>query len=523
MKRWILLLALISLVVGCGKPKDAPQGDGDAAAGMDERSAFDALLDEVRAHYREGDTDAAVELLTKALADPRFVGDQPTIFRSLIELLLLEDRVEDAQSKFLALLDASPDTVPQVFGMIPSYLKRQEDPAAYLAWSEKMVRSSLPSNVLESAYTYLVDAHVQADRVETLEALTTESLTRFGGSGAVRILARPLDDLIGKRSFAAVRSTLDALAATGDAAALNFVNGMEIILAAAQGQWDSVVVLFRERAPGLQDSAVRRTLRTVSGYAKAATRTDVVDQLCEYVLSSMPEAESTRTAASSLYVDAPKEAGDFDAVVTRLQWMVAQGGGDLVPSKVSSVFYDVLGKASRESGDAVMGLVEALAGDATDSKRQNLQALLMDGAVLRDDYAKALEVLDAGFRAEDAEWTSMARNKLAAHLAIQEGRTDDAVRMFRNFMEHVKTWTGPQYDPSTGIQHSREMSLGFNAQRIGNIYRNAGRADEAAKAYAEARDYYAAALEAVDPVSKEAAYINKQIAELPKTEPAPVM
>jgi tetratricopeptide (TPR) repeat protein len=451
------------------------------------------------------------------------MGDQPTIFRSLIELLLLDNRVEDAQKNFLALLDASPDTVTQVFGMIPTYLKRREDPAAYLAWSKQIVQSDLPSNVLESAYTYLVDATVQADRIDQLEALAKESLTRFGGSGAVRILARPLDDLIGKEAFAAVRNTLDALASTGDAPAMEFVKGTEITLAAAQEQWDSVDALFRERAMGLQDGVVRRILRAVSGYAGAAERTDVVDQLCVYVLSSMPEAKSTRSEAASLYVDTSKKAGDFDAVVARLQWMNDQGASDLVASRVSGIFYEVVSKASEASKDGVMGLAEALAKEADDRQREQLQALMMDGAVLREDYAKALEVLDAGFRAQDEEWSRMARNKLAAHLAIEEGRTDDAVRMFRDFMEHVKTWTGPQHDPSTGIRHSQKMSLGFNAQRIGNLYRDAGRADEAATAYAEARGNYATALEAAAQGSKEAAYINKQIAELPKAEPAPAM
>ena len=117
----------------------------------------------------------------------------------------------------------------------------------------------------------------------------------------------------------------------------------------------------------------------------------------------------------------------------------------------------------------------------------------------------------------------MARNKLGAHLAIEEGRTDDAVAMFRDFMKHVETWTDATVDPSTGIAHTREMSLGFNAKRIGNIYRDAGRAEEAAKAYAEARDYFDQAMKGTEEGSKEAAYIEKEMAELPRREPAPSM
>ncbi len=522
MRRSIILLMLLTLAIGCGRPESSPEPVEDTAA-ADEGAAFAALFEQARAHYHEGDTDAAVDLLTEGLADPLFVSNQSQIFRALIELLLLENRVVDAQTNYLAMLHASPDTAAQAFNLIPTHLKRQPDPAAYLSWCEQMIAAELPAGIAESAYAYYVDANIQAGNLGSLKALANESFARFGGAGAVRVLTRPMNELVDKKEFATIRAGLDALQATGDAAALDFVTGMEMTLAAAEAQWESVVSMFKEKGAALPDAASRLALRTVSGRAMEAGRADVVDELCEHVFSAMPAATATKEQAVSLYLDVPEKAGNYDQLVERIQKLGAAKADSRLRQKISGVFYNVMSKASEASKKTLLQIVETMLDESGEAGSSQLQALLMDGAVLCSDYRLALKVLDSGFRADDTEWVTMARNKLGAHLAMEEGRTDDAVRMFREFMKHVETWTDATVDPSTGIAHTREMSLGFNAKRIGHIYRDAGRSEDAAKAYAEARAYFDQALAEVKEDSKEAAYIREQMAELPAEEPAPSM
>jgi predicted negative regulator of RcsB-dependent stress response len=60
------------------------------------------------------------------------------------------------------------------------------------------------------------------------------------------------------------------------------------------------------------------------------------------------------------------------------------------------------------------------------------------------------------------------------------------------------------------------MILGLNAKRIGDILTGAGDKAEAAKAYAEAREYYQKALkEFPDVTTRENQKIQKQIAGIP--------
>ncbi len=519
MTRSIILLLVIAVAAGCSRQETPPDNAEDAVV-VDDGAAFDELFGQARAHFHEGDTDSAVELLTEGLADPQFVDNQPTIFRALIELLLLENRVVDAQTNFIAMLHASPDTAARAFNMIPSHLKRDKDPSGYLAWCEQMVNMELPPELEQSAYAYYVDANMQAGNLDRMEQLARESISRFGGTGAVRVLTRPVNDLIDKEEFATIHSALAALTATGDSAALDFATGIQITLAAAQGQWDSAVSMFMEKAAELPDSASGSTLRTVGARALKAERTDVVDQLCEHVMSTLPDASSTRALAVTLYLDVAETAEDYDLFVERLREVSTTLQTPKLRQTISAVFYDVMSKGSGASKQELLQLVESMMAKASEQGVSQLQALLMDGAVLSDDYALALKVLDSGFRADDEAWVAMARNKLGAHLAVSEGRTDDAVRMFRDFMKHVETWTEATVDPSTGISHTREMSLGFNAKRIGDIYRDAARADDAAKAYAEAHAYFDQALAAAAPGSKEEAYISEQLAELHAAETA---
>jgi predicted negative regulator of RcsB-dependent stress response len=75
---------------------------------------------------------------------------------------------------------------------------------------------------------------------------------------------------------------------------------------------------------------------------------------------------------------------------------------------------------------------------------------------------------------------------------------------------------GDAADPATGVVHTREMILGRNAKRIGDIYRDmAGDAESAKAAYAEARAYYNKAL-ASKPDKEVVDIIQAEMATIPE-------
>ena len=141
----------------------------------------------------------------------------------------------------------------------------------------------------------------------------------------------------------------------------------------------------------------------------------------------------------------------------------------------------------------------------------------MDGAVVLDDYELALQMLEDGFRSDEAEWHAMAVNKIKAHIALKEGRVEDAIARFRDFVKNVESWESATTDPTTGIKYTREMTLGRNARRIGELYASIDKQAEAMAAFAEARGYLEEALAQVKPDSREHALIAAELESIPES------
>jgi hypothetical protein len=108
-------------------------------------------------------------------------------------------------------------------------------------------------------------------------------------------------------------------------------------------------------------------------------------------------------------------------------------------------------------------------------------------------------------------------NKVKAHLDLKEGRIDDAVAKFRLFMAAIAAQADQGHrDPITDERVTKDMILGYNASRIGDIYDKAGRAEDAAKAYAEAKADYEKALKGFAAGDPEIKTINEILSGLGK-------
>lgn len=487
---------------------------GEAETAPDD--APKTAMDKARAAFHAGDMEGAMKAVEDGLADPAEAESQAMLFRALIDLHLMDDRVEDAQQKFLAMLEAEPDTAGMAFGMIGGHLRKQEDKGAFMAWAEKMKDADMPDSMRERVYSMYVDAHLVLEKFDAVPDLAATSIEDFGAPATTRLMGSAISRLVDNGSYDSVRSILSLLAtaAPDDESVAGFLATTELSILAAQEKWDEMAALFSAKAGDMSDANLRSTLRTLSRKTEAADPA-IIAGLCEYVIKDLDSKPQARSEAVSIWV---KQAGkDNDKVVARLQQARTMGMPSAdVQREISRVFYDAMGSASAESRITALSLVEWVLSEAvSDGTRDQFRALLMDGAVLNDDYKRALAVLESGFRADETEWHSMAVNKVKAHLALVEGRKQEAVDRFRKFMEHVATWTDATVDPSTGIKHTREMSLGFNAKRIAGILATMDDPAATAAAYAEAREYFAKALGEFKESDKEYTYIEQQVAELP--------
>ena len=87
---------------------------------------------------------------------------------------------------------------------------------------------------------------------------------------------------------------------------------------------------------------------------------------------------------------------------------------------------------------------------------------------------------------------------------------------FRAFMETVKAWPEPEVDPLTGMVYTKEICLGLNAKRIGDILASMDDAPGSQAAYKEAIGYYLVAQKEAQANSAESKYIKTRLDELDK-------
>ncbi|MBT3192802.1 MAG: hypothetical protein HN341_09635 [Verrucomicrobia bacterium] len=108
------------------------------------------------------------------------------------------------------------------------------------------------------------------------------------------------------------------------------------------------------------------------------------------------------------------------------------------------------------------------------------------------------------------------KDKVGAHLALQEGRPSDAIELFRKHMVRVAAWEAPVVNPENGAKMTREAVLGFNEKRLGDIYIGMdGHAADAGAAYARARDWYQKALADLEPGTIEFKSATDELSRVP--------
>jgi tetratricopeptide (TPR) repeat protein len=181
--------------------------------------------------------------------------------------------------------------------------------------------------------------------------------------------------------------------------------------------------------------------------------------------------------------------------------------------------YPVLINAgNRETFDALNQLCEAIRAEAdVKMSQRQLDGILLDISYFREDYEGSLKIIDRGLIPDDPSKKDMLITKVNAHIALKKGDYKTAIDCFRKFMAVIAKDNADTVDPIDQVRVSPEMILGLNARRIGDLWGKAGDPVEAAKAYAEARQYYSEALKKFpDVASGENKKIMREMKDIPQ-------
>ena len=527
-KRIGFCLAIIAsglLVVGCGKkePENGSATDTgitteEKTAGTNPQTTLFMKADEL---YAAGDTNGALSLLDTSLESAEFKEYRPRIFPALVRMMLLSGRLSEARDRMLDVYRNDPELANFSVGLIYSHYERKNDSTNALAWTETVL--AIP-NLPQPVRRHMREWHLlslieigQDDKAVKAAASLVRSAPSDDAAGIVR---HAIDILFTRKDLDLVKRILaeSSQIISSDASIQNLLLSTRMRLLAEQGEWDALRPVFLSDSQKLPDNDLAYLLRHILNASSRAKQFRLSDDLCYFIVTNSTGKELAYSLAARNWVDNAirENSGDLPGRLEKL--LVQKGQIKLACELYLRYFYGLVDNpaAMAEMKDLGMRL-EPLA--PSDELRGAIRTIVLESCFLLEDYDSALKLLKAGIPGRDQTWHDMAIVKVEAHKALHEKRPLDAIKHFRSFMSIVSTSKeSGAADPTTGVVHTREMILGFNAKRIGDIYKTIPDEAKAKAAYKEALDYYNKAL--VDAQQKGAqeviAVILREMSEIPQ-------
>lgn len=515
------ILCAAALLAGCAKaPADeAPDVEADLAkpeVEFDDSVIF-SLFEKVDGLLQSGDTNEATRVFLAAVDEPDFAPVRPQLFATLLRYLLFTGQIDEAKSRYLAELRVAPDNARPVQDYIYGFLLDTGDAAGALDWARALVAQDIPDDFRALATDWLATGLLSAGDRDGALAAVTNAVGSFAPDLAAPIAQRFGQAAIGRKDLTLAEGVLAALDARQEEASFDTAaKTLRLRLLAVKGDFPGVAAKVTEFVGSLPDGAFVQALRDVYREANAAGATEGVDVVSSAVVldDRFAAYPSSRLVSAREWLGVTLRSAEtkdqypqrFDKLL-RLQFPPEQLYGLYVRN-----FYDVLDTPDVLRETAAIG--RAIRGQLSDpTEIDAMKSCELDADFLLEDWAGALAIIDAGLADHDAAWHQMTRKKILAHQAVQDGRTEDAVRLFREFLEALPD--EDQQDPTSGIVFSRDALVGLNEQRIGDLWTAAGEAAKAAEAYATARTAYRRALEANKAGKDTAAWIESRLAALP--------
>lgn len=519
MKMSCLMAAMaIAALAGCGRggsqgggSTSAQEQAGASAAGQeDQAEEADPVFELCRKAedmFYSGATNETETLLFEALGNEALAGGRRQIMSMYVGVLLANGRIDAAKAFIKDVLGNSPDMADAVIGAVYFRYAGAGEYREALDWTDEVLAiPGLPPQAARNYIEWGLGAALAGGDDERVVEKAGRLFAMAPANDSIPILRRSMEDMLAKGKLQLLSSVLEkaGTAISSDKQTMNLIATMRLLVQSAQGNWQAFDASFARNTSGFSDREILYVLQRALPAALKDRQFAMVDSVCAKVIGAGGDNRLSYGYAARQWV-ASAQAQDPSEVPVRLEALAGKGVGT---DEVGSIFvrhaYDLIDDMKFVT--AMSPIAERLlVGVGNDDQRTSLKTILLDYAFLLEDYDAAVKILEGKISGYDDNWHAMALAKVRAHKAMKEQRPLDAIKEFRKFMAIVQaSEEETTSDPSTGAVHTREMILGRNAARIAQLYEEASDAEGAAKAYAEAKEYFTKALETVtDPESLE--------------------
>lgn len=483
-------------------------------------SVYQKSVAEAQRLVEQGETNKAVSVLLKLLDDDQFKGYRSNLLSSVLQLQLSGGDIAGAQVLFRRVADRDLASASSRVGLIEGALAAQQRYDELAAWCTLLQSYRFEEGIIVNLADYHFRALEAGGKASEIPVALAVYLSRVkmglalpmaqGQFGLALAAGRWAD--AGKIVAFVEKLISDA------PELLVVVAGMKVDLWLACGDRAAADAYVRKTIDQLPNGSVVGILNAVWDADLKAGDTDAAENLAGFVMENVKGRPPVREAAGSVWIKIAAQRAPTPELVRRLVALKDIGySPSFIVDEVGTVYAKLLDQGTKEDFASLYALCEGFyAGTQNEELRRSLVGMLLDLSFYLEKYEAALKWAETGMKEQDKEETAMLTCKIKAHIALQKGQTQEAVRNFRVFMEYVARDTRDDVDPVDKTMVTKDMILGLNAKRIGDILAGTGDKTEAAKAYAEARDYYKKALEMFpDVTTLENQKVQKQMAEIP--------
>jgi len=509
------------LLTGCGRERGEEVEDAGEAVQL--------LLDSCHAEIsslQETHGDAvAVARMREMLAQPAYGEIRAAIFQLLLDNLLATGDLAGAQAEYLAFSEEDEDLAMAGFRPVMQASMEGEDPQERVGWLERVLSAGyLPVPLRTAAWQLRMEAYAQSGSVDEAVGRVAEIMDSDVAAAARDVFSSAFSQGMRIGDYAGVESLLAAVAARAEADAdlVKFVHLARGELMLAQDMPEEAWDHYLEQAADIGDLELSRRLVAVLKDTQRLERHELAARVVETAYQRGDALPLTRDAAASWAIRAAVDSGKVHELVDATQAALARGANVArFYHAFSRGCYPAMHKATEAEHAAIMDLLRRMS--RTPGLNESMLGMMatarLDGAFFAGDFKQALAILNEGVPGFDEKWHEELRDKVGAHIALQEERYDDAVALFQRHIARVLAWENPVVNPESGLQVIKEVVIGFNEKRIGDIWSGVpGREADAAAAYVRARQWYQDALGILKADSPEYAQAAAELAAVPAAE-----
>lgn len=371
---------------------------------------------------------------------------------------------------------------------------------------------------LSSIYQTTLNIQLQANKYDGFITSMSKAINVLPENQAYELCEQLFFQVLETRSAEEVKLLIDTIQ-KAPAGAVTIIARTEVYrlhLLAKNNEWEQVEQNLKTLAPKLDDAQFSILLNRITERATANGHPDVTEKLCEHVINACKDMPRSINTAANRWIEISVNAGDIGKAQQKISALLEKTVSlDIIYSQFSRHFHKLISTTDKNIINNLSDIGRKIIQmDTQNAFKENLKTCMLDLAFLSDDFDAAIAIIESGIPSRDETWHKLAISKLKAHKFLKENNRPDAIKYFREFMAVLKEINSPETDPTTGIMHTVNMTLGLNTKRIGDIMKEMNDLDGAKKAYEEALSYYQSALAETQNQPKSQDFIKKKLEEL---------